>query len=76
MWWRHNKFYRHAKAKRVQHHQTKHTMYAKENSLGQKEKTTTRNKKKHCEMKKFIGRSKHIMKVGNHEVSREVKKQK
>ena len=45
-------------------------MYAKENSLGQKEKTTTRNKKKHCEMKKFIGRSKHIMKVGNHVVGK------
>ena len=41
-----------------------------------KKKQQQETKKKHCEMKKFIGRSKHIMKVGKHEVSREVKKQK
>ena len=44
-WWRNQKLYRQAKAKRIQHHQTSSTTNPKGTSLGGKEKATTRNKK-------------------------------
>ena len=43
--WRNQQLYRQSKTKRCQHHQTSFTTNVKGNSLGEKEKATTRNKK-------------------------------
>ena len=43
--WRNQKFFREAKAQRIQHHQTSFTTNAKGTSLGRKEKATIRNDK-------------------------------
>ena len=61
---RNQKFYRQAKAKRIQHHQTIFTTNPKGISLGGKEKATTRNKK--IMNGKAPSKGKHTLKVGNH----------
>ena len=45
IWWRNQKLYRQAKAKRIQHHQTSFTINANGTSLGGKEMAITRNMK-------------------------------
>ena len=42
IWWRNQKFYRQAKGKRTQHHQTSFTTDTKGTSLGKKHKTRER----------------------------------
>ena len=44
IWQKNKKLYRHAKAKRIQRHQTGCTINAKRTFLGKKEKSTIRNK--------------------------------
>ena len=44
IWHKNKKLYRHTKAKRIQHHQTRCTINAKGTFLGKKEKATIRNK--------------------------------
>ena len=45
LWWKNQKLYRQAKAKRIWYHQKSFTTNAEGTSLGRKEKATTRNKK-------------------------------
>ena len=57
------KFYKQAKAKRIQYHQTGFTTNAKGISLGRK-RNTIRNKE--ITNGQLISKGKHIIKVGNH----------